>query len=205
MAIPTAETIMPKHVQQSEQDIEEDVIYIKMIPGVVEKKPMIKEEAKEMEEEEMAETEEDEKKEEAEAIDIDEEENQDRAPKKKEVQEALKVLEEASRQKAKGYKKLRKAVPTLDDADVEQLVSKVPTDITGHFSDSVKDFLEMNEDELIRHVIAIGLYYIKQHHHHKDASYKPLKKKDIAARFGITARKFSEISQDISYSGGEKK
>ena len=65
--------------------------------------------------------------------------------------------------------------------------------------------LETNEDELIRHVIAIGLYYIEQHHHHKDAAYKPLRKKDIAEKFGITQHKFSEISQGISYAGGEKK
>ena len=205
VAIPTAETIIPGHVQQTGHTSEEDVIYIKMIPGVKEKKPMIKEEAEEAEEvEEMAELEE-EKQEEAEAIDIDEEENKDRTPKKKEIQEALKILEEASKQKAKGYEKLRKAVPTLDDAAVEQLVTEVPTDVTGHFSSAVKEFLETNEDELIRHVIAIGLYYIEQHHHHKDTSYKPLKKKDIAAKFGITARKFSEISQGISYAGGEKK
>ena len=206
VAIPTAETIIPEQVQQTGHTSEEDVIYIKMIPGVKEKKPMIKEEAEEAEEvEEMADLEEEEKQEEAEAIDIDEEEKKDRKPKKKEIQEALKILEEASKQKAKGYEKLRKAVPTLDDAAVEQLVTEVPTDVTGHFSSAVKEFLETNEDELIRHVIAIGLYYIEQHHHHKDTSYKPLKKKDIAAKFGITARKFSEISQGISYAGGEKK
>ena len=205
VAIATAKTIIPGHVQQTGHTSEEDVIYIKMIPGVREKKPMIKEEAEEAEEaKQMAELEE-EKQEEAEAIDFDEEENKDRMPKKKEIQEALKILEEASRQKTKGYEKLRKAVPTLNDAAVKQLVIEVPTDVTGHFSGAVKEFLETNEDELIRHVIAIGLYYIEQHHHHKDTSYKPLKKKDIAAKFGITARKFSEISQGISYAGGEKK
>ena len=176
VAIPTGETIIPAEVQQTgKSTTEEDVIYIKMIPGVPgEKKPIVKEEAEEMEaaEEEAAEA--DDEEEEAEATDIDEEEGRDRTPKKKEVQDALKLLEDASRQKAKGYKKLRKAVPSLDDAAVEQLVSKVPTDITGHFSDSVKEFLETNEDVLIRHVIAIGLYYIEQHHHHKDATYKPL-------------------------------
>ena len=199
VAIPTEETIIPAEVQQTGRSTtEEDVIYIKMIPGVPgERKPVVKEEAEEMEaaEQEAAEDEE----EEAEAIDIDEEEGRDHTPKKKEVQDALKLLEDASRQKARGYEKLQKAVPSLDDAAVEQLVSKVPTDITGHFSDSVKEFLETNEDELIRHVIAIGLYYIEQHHHHKDATYKPLRKKDIAERFGITQHKFSEISQ------GEKK
>ena len=208
VAIPTGETIIPAEVQQTgKSTTEEDVIYIKMIPGVPgEKKPVVKEEAEEMEAAEEDETAEaDDEKEEAEAIDIDEEEGKDRTPKKKEVQDALKLLEEASRQKARGYEKLRKAVPSLDDAGVEQLVSKVPTDITGHFSDSVKEFLETNEDELIRHVIAIGLYYIEQHHHHKDATYKPLRKKDIAEKFGITQRKFSEISQGISYAGGDKK
>ena len=205
VAIPTAKTIIPGHVQQTGHSSEEDVIYIKMIPGVKEKKLVIKEEAEETEEvEEMAELEE-EKQEEEEAIDIDEEENKDRKPKKKEIQEALKILEEASKQKAKGYEKLRKAVPTLDDAAVERLVTEVPTDVTGYFSDAVKEFLETNKDELIRHVIAIGLYYIEQHHHHKDALYKPLKKKDLAAKFGITVRKFSKISQGISYAGGEKK
>ena len=100
---------------------EEDVIYIKMIPGMKEKKLVIKEEAEEAEEtEEMAELEY-EKQEEEEAIDIDEEESKDRKPKKKEIQEALKMLEEASKQKAKGYEKLRKAVPTLDDAAVEAI------------------------------------------------------------------------------------
>ena len=52
--------------------------------------------------------------------------------------------------------------------------------------------------------MAIGLYYIKQHHHHKNQAYKPLKKKDIASKFGITQRKFTEISQGISYAGGSK-
>ena len=126
VVIPTGETIIPAEVQQAgTSTTEEDVIYIKMIPGVPgEKKPVVKEEAEEMEaaEEEAAEA--DDEEEEAEAIDIDEEEGRDRTPKKKEVQDALKLLEEASRQKARGYEKLRKAVPSLDDAGVEQLVSK---------------------------------------------------------------------------------
>ena len=52
--------------------------------------------------------------------------------------------------------------------------------------------------------MAIGLHYLEQHHHHRDKTYKPLKKKDIAKQFNISERKFSEISQGISYSGSQK-
>ena len=178
-----------------------------MIPGKPSAKPKVKqevgeaEEAEEAEETEEAEEEkEDSDEEESETIDLDDEQPVNRT----EVEAALKALEEGSKIKATGYEKLRKAIPKLSDQTVAAIGADIASETEGKFSVPVQQFLKENEDEMIRFSLAIGLHYLEQHHNHKDKTYKPLRKKDIAKQFNISERKFSEISQGISYSGGQK-
>ena len=205
-ALPTRETDIPKKIQETgEETLDEDVLYIKMIPGKPSAKPAIKQEVEEGEEAEGAEeAEEAEKessdKEEGETIDLDDEQPVNRT----EVEAALKALEDGSKLKATGYEKLRKAIPKLSDQTIAAIGADIASETEGKFSVPVQQFLQENEDEMIRFSLAIGLHYLEQHHHHKDKKYKPLKKKDIAKQFNISERKFSEISQGISYSGGQK-
>ena len=188
---------------------DDDILYIKMIPGTgVPAQPDIKTEpgTSKEEEAEEAETEETSETEDEKDIDVDEEEEeeQDVPIDRKKMKDALRNLSESSKLRSKAFEKLQQAVPTMKEAELKKLPEKIQAEIENKFSTCVYQFLEDNEDELVRHVMAIGLHYIKQHHQHKDRTYKPLKKKDIASKFNITQRKFTEISQGIAYLGGSK-
>ena len=84
--------------------------------------------------------------------------------KKPEVIQALTELEEGCRRQALAYEKLRKAVPALEAKEVKSVIEELPTTpVYSHLSDSVKDFLEREEDQTVRMCIAVGLFYMEQH------------------------------------------
>ena len=82
--------------------------------------------------------------------------------KKPEVIQALKELEEGCRRQALAYEKIRKAVPALEAKEVKSVIEELPTTLVySHLSDSVKDFLEREEDQTVRMCIAVGLFYME--------------------------------------------
>ena len=113
-------------------------------------------------------------------------------PKHEQTEEALKLLEDRAKTKLEGCKKLRKLISKLSENKLEQLGQKIPVEITGKFSEPVMTFLQENEDELVWCLLAIGLYYLEQHHQHKDPSYKVKKKKHMAKQFEISECNFTK-------------
>ena len=130
--------------------------------------------------------------------------------KKPEVIQALKELEEGCRKQALAYEKIRKAVPALEAKEVKTVIEELPTTpVYSHLSDSVKDFLEREEDQTVRMCIAVGLFYMEQHLAEKQKlkkkKYPAPEKTKISQRFGLEYRKFIEISQGTAYAGGSSK
>ena len=130
--------------------------------------------------------------------------------KKPEVIQALKELEEGCRKQALAYEKIRKAVPALEAKEVKTVIEELPmTPVYSHLSDSVKDFLECEEDQTVRMCIAVGLFYMEQHLAEKQKlkkkKYPAPEKTKISQRFGLEYRKFIEISQGTAYAGGSNK
>ena len=129
--------------------------------------------------------------------------------KRSEVMQALKELEEGCRKQALAYEKIRNAVPALEAKEVKTVIEDLPTTpVYMHLSDTVKDFLECEEDQTVRMCIAVGLFEMEQHPCEKEK----LKKKDpapektkISQQFGLEYRKFIEISQGTAYAGGFSK
>ena len=132
------------------------------------------------------------------------------AVKKPEVIQALKELEDGCRKQALAYEKIRKAVPALEAREVKTVIEELPTTpVYTHLSDSVKDFLEHEEDQTVRMCIAVGLFYMEQHLHEKERlkkrKYPAPEKTKISQWFGLEYRKFIEISQGTAYAGGSSK
>ena len=130
--------------------------------------------------------------------------------KKPEVIQALKELEEGCRRQALAYEKIRKAVPALEAKEVKSVIEELPTTpVYSHLSDSVKDFLEREEDQTVRMCIAVGLFYMEQHlcekQRLKKKKYPAPEKTKISQRFGLEYRKFIEVSQGTAYAGGSSK
>ena len=130
--------------------------------------------------------------------------------KKPEVIQALTELEEGCRRQALAYEKLRKAVPALEAKEVKSVIEELPTTpVYSHLSDSVKDFLEREEDQTVRMCIAVGLFYMEQHlcekQRLKKKKYPAPEKTKISQRFGLEYRKFIEVSQGTAYAGGSSK
>ena len=151
--LPTWETEIPKKIQETGEMLadDEDVLYIKMIPGQPSSKPKVKqevedtEEAEEAEKAEEKETEKSEDEDESEAIDLDDEQPVNQT----EVESALKTLEEGSKLKATGYAKLRKAIPKLSDQTVAAIGEDIASETEGKFRLPVQQFLKENEEEMI--------------------------------------------------------
>ena len=130
--------------------------------------------------------------------------------KKPEVIEALKELEEGCKRQALAYEKLRKTVPALEAKEVKSMIEELPTTpVYSHLSDSVKDFLEREEDQTVRMCIGVGLFYLEQHlcekQRLKKKKYPAPEKTKISQRFGLEYRKFIEVSQGTAYAGGSSK
>ena len=115
---------------------------------------------------------------------------------------ALKQLGDAAHQMALGYEDLQAAVPKLEDQEVAEIVTTLPTPVSAHIPLAVKDFIEREEPLTVTHVVAIGSFYLESYLHSKYPATKKPTKRAVAKRFGITERKFIELTQGIAYSGG---
>ena len=127
-----------------------------------------------------------------------------RAADRDQVIKALKDLGAGAHQQALAYEKLVAAIPQLEDEELREVITCMPTPVSAHLSLQCKDYIEREEPLTVTHAIAIGSYYLEQHHASKDSQYSAPTKKAVAQRFGIEPRKFYELSQGIAYEGGSK-
>ena len=143
--VPTKKTEIPEKICMTESTTieDDDVLYIKMIPGISSAVPkiVVKPEpgtSKGEEEAEEAETE----TEDEEEIDVDKEEEQELPINKQKIQDALKSLSECTKMRSKAFEKLTQAVPLMTDAELKKIPQQIPAEITNKFDSCVYEFLE---------------------------------------------------------------
>ena len=206
-------------VQTTPKMKEDDVLVIKVIPGIgmTTTDPVVKTEV----EEDPIETMQEEGETLGHQIDIEPEEGEEesadltihdlipKAVNKTAVINALEKLAAGAKQQAAAYEVLSHEIAKNSDEEVIKIVSTLPTPVTVPLSDPVRNTIESTDMESINYALAMGMYHLEQHLYQKakfhGQDYPKPTQTEMCKRFNLKDRKFSELYRGTYYPGGSAK